>query len=100
MWQPASQIISSPARQCTRTPTRFDMVPEGTYKAASLPSISATRSCSRLTVGSSPKTSSPTSASAIAERIGSVGLVTVSLRKSRYRPGMGRFLRGATGNAG
>jgi hypothetical protein len=35
-----------------------------------------------LTVGSSPKTSSPTSASAIACRIFGVGLVTVSLLKS------------------
>ncbi len=35
-----------------------------------------------LTVGSSPKTSSPTSASAIARRIAGVGLVTVSERRS------------------
>ena len=35
-----------------------------------------------MTVGSSPKTSSPTSASAIARRIAGVGWVTVSLRRS------------------
>ena len=35
-----------------------------------------------LTVGSSPKTSSPTSASAMARRIAASGFVTVSLRRS------------------
>src|SRR5262245_11214984 len=58
------------------------MVPEGTKSAASLPRISAARSCRRLTVGSSRWTSSPTSASAIARRMARVGLVTVSLRRS------------------
>src|SRR5581483_1400806 len=58
------------------------MVPVGTKRAASLPAISAAR-CSRwLTVGSSPYTSSPTSASIMARRISGVGLVTVSLLKS------------------
>ena len=42
----------------------------------------AMRSCSALTVGSSPKTSSPTSAAAMAARMASVGRVTVSLRRS------------------
>ena len=37
---------------------------------------------SRLTVGSSPKTSSPTSASAMARRMAGVGRVTVSERRS------------------
>src|SRR5512134_1855260 len=50
--------------------------------AASLPSIDAIRSCSALTVGSSPKTSSPSGASIIAARIAAVGRVTVSLRRS------------------
>src|SRR5918998_4541296 len=50
--------------------------------AASLPRSSATYSSKRLTVGSSPKTSSPTAAPAIARRIPSVGFVTVSLRRS------------------
>src|SRR5690606_18644427 len=39
-------------------------------------------SSSSRTVGSSPNTSSPTAARAIASRMASVGLVTVSLRKS------------------
>src|SRR5437868_13425845 len=46
--------------------------------AASFSKISAARSCKRLTVGSSPYTSSPTSAAAIARRISGVGFVTVS----------------------
>ena len=41
-----------------------------------------TRSCSALTVGSSPNWSSPTSAAAIAARMGAVGRVTVSERRS------------------
>ena len=40
------------------------------------------RASSALTVGSSPATSSPTSAAAIAARMAGVGLVTVSLRRS------------------
>src|SRR5438067_1893297 len=58
------------------------MVPDGTYRAASMPTRSANASCSALTVGSSPYTSSPTSASAIARRISGVGRVTVSERRS------------------
>src|SRR5207244_969560 len=58
------------------------MVPEGTNSAASFPSTCAAISCRRLTQGSSPKTSSPTSASAIARRMPAEGLVTVSLRRS------------------
>src|ERR1700674_64944 len=58
------------------------MQPDGTNSADSFPKISAARSSSRLTVGSSPYTSSPTSASAIARRISAVGRVTVSLRRS------------------
>src|SRR5262249_15109204 len=58
------------------------MVPEGTNNAASFPSTCAAMPCSRLTQGSSPKTSSPTSASAMARRMSTEGLVTVSLRRS------------------
>src|SRR6266508_4641330 len=47
-----------------------------------LPTIAAHRSSRLLTVGSSPYQSSPTSASAMARRIASVGLVTVSERRS------------------
>jgi hypothetical protein len=72
-------MISSPARQCTAKATWLHIVPDGMKSAASLPSSSATISCSRLTVGSSNCCSSPTSASAIARRIAAVGRVTVSL---------------------
>src|SRR5579872_5902515 len=58
------------------------MVPVATKSPASLPMISAARCSSRFIVGSSPYTSSPTSASAIARRIAAVGRVTVSLRRS------------------
>ncbi len=47
------------------------IVPEGTKRAAALPVISAKVSCRRLTVGSSPYWSSPTSAVAMARRISS-----------------------------
>ena len=58
------------------------MVPEATKRPASLPSSSAARSSRALTVGSSPKTSSPSSAAAMARRIAGVGWVTVSERRS------------------
>jgi len=58
------------------------MVPDVTKTAASLPRRSATRFSRAFTVGSSPKTSSPTAAVAIACRMGSVGFVTVSERMS------------------
>src|SRR6185312_5175444 len=58
------------------------IVPLGTNRAASLPIMAAARCSSLFTVGSSPYTSSPTSASAIAARIAAEGRVTVSLRKS------------------
>ena len=60
-------------------------MPLVTNNPASLPSRSAAVRSSRLTVGSSPYTSSPTSASAIAWRIAVVGLVRVSLRRSITR---------------
>ena len=58
------------------------IVPEGTNTAASLPTAAAARSSSAITVGSSPQTSSPTSAVAITRRIASVGRVKVSERNS------------------
>src|SRR6476620_1164039 len=58
------------------------MVPLGKNSAASLPSNAATRSSSRRIVGSPSRSSSPTSAAAIAARIAGVGLVTVSLLRS------------------
>ena len=63
---------------CSRSAIWLAIVPLGTYSAASLPVTSAARSWRRLTVGSSPNQSSPTSASAIARRIATEGLVTVS----------------------
>jgi hypothetical protein len=50
--------------------------------AASKPSSAAIFSCSALTLGSAPKTSSPRGAVAIASRMAAVGCVTVSLRRS------------------
>src|SRR6266545_1303946 len=82
MWQVASQSSSSPGCVWTLTQIWFDMVPEGTNRAASLPSKAATRSCRRWTVGSSSKTSSATSAAWMAARMAAVGRVTVSLRRS------------------
>ncbi len=61
------------------------IVPLATKSAASFPIRSAAISSSRRTVGSSPKTSSPTSARYIASRIAGVGWVTVSLRRSMIR---------------
>src|SRR5262249_45277370 len=61
------------------------IVPPGNHSAASLPSSAATRSCSALTVGSSPRCSSPTSAPAMASRIAAVGLVSVSLISGTMR---------------
>src|SRR3989440_11739505 len=58
------------------------MVPEATKTAASLPSRAAAIASRRWTVGSSPQTSSPTSARAMASRISGVGSVSVSERRS------------------
>src|SRR5215211_1003969 len=85
MWAPSCKSTSSPRLVLTNTPIWLVIVPEGAYRAASLPSNSATYSSRWLTVGSSPKTSSPTGASNIASRIPSVGRVTVSLRRSITR---------------
>src|SRR4051794_3514435 len=77
--------ISSPRRVWARTAAWFPIVPDGTYTAASLPRTRAVSASSAITVGSSPQTSSPTSASAIARRISGVGRVTVSERRSTGR---------------
>src|SRR5215210_5445512 len=82
MWAPSCRSTSSPRAVLTKTQIWLVIVPDGAYRAASLPSSSATYSSRRLTVGSSPKTSSPRAASNIASRIPSVGRVTVSLRRS------------------
>ena len=77
--------ISSPRPGWARTAAWFPIVPDGTYTAASLPSMRAVSASSSITVGSSPQTSSPTSASAMARRISGVGRVTVSERRSTDR---------------
>src|SRR5438552_7062320 len=64
------------------TAARLDCVPDGKKSPASVPKLSARTSWRRLTVGSSPKTSSPTSAFAIAWRMPGDGWVTVSERRS------------------
>src|SRR5689334_21224257 len=95
-------MISSPRPQWVITQTRLPWVPDATNSASSKPSIAATSSCRALTDGSSPKTSSPTSASAIAARMARVGLVMVSLRKSVAMAGAAEhavLLRKANGNA-
>src|SRR5437879_333944 len=78
-------MYSSPRPQCVITPMRLLCVPDDTKIADSNPSIPPSRSCSALTLGSSPYTSSPTGAFAIAARIPADGCVTVSLRKSMIR---------------
>src|SRR5918992_3651374 len=76
------RITSSPRWQWLMSAARFDCVPEGKRSAASKPKISEARACRRLTLGSSPNTSSPSSASIIALRIAAEGRVTVSERRS------------------
>ena len=62
---------------CARAST-LAIDPVGVNRAASWPNSPATRSSSARTVGSSPYTSSPTSARTIASRIAAVGRVRVS----------------------
>src|SRR5512147_1930006 len=85
MWLLLSTMTSCPGWVCARMASWFAIVPEGTNSANRLLSSAAAISWSRLTVGSSPYTSSPTSARAMAFLIPSVGTVTVSLRKSIIR---------------
>ena len=82
MWADDSHSTSWPGATRDRTASRLASDPVGVNNAASCPNSAATRSWRALTVGSSPYTSSPTSAAAIAARISSVGRVTVSLRRS------------------
>ena len=77
------ELLARPRRAAARR-AGWPSSPVGVNSPASWPSRSATRSSSARTVGSSPKTSSPTSARAIAWRIASVGRVRVS------RAGTGR----------
>ena len=81
-WLRRSASSSSPRCVSTRMAIALPIVPDGTNSAASMPSSSAARRSRRSTVGSSPYTSSPTSASAMARRISGVGRVTVSERRS------------------
>src|SRR3546814_319652 len=85
-WPLCSSTIESPGRVWAPTATRLHIVPVGKKIARSLPSSSAIRSCSRLTVGSALRCSSPTSAPAIAARIASVGRVWVSENRLMERP--------------
>ena len=68
--------------QCVMTPSRFPMVPDGTNSPAGFPNMDAQKFSSSITVGSSPKTSSPKSALTMAAFIAAVGCVTVSDRMS------------------
>src|SRR5207245_10751942 len=82
MCESRSSTTSWPVRVWLTTETRLPMVPEATKSPASLPLRSAAIASSRLTVGSSSHTSSPTSARAMASRISGVGNVSVSERRS------------------
>ena len=94
MWASRGTRTSSPGRVRVRIATWLAIVPVGNQRPASCPSSAATRSWSRLTVGSSPNWSSPTSARAIASRIAGVGRVTVSERRSMTGPVLiGRSVR-------
>src|SRR5208337_1694833 len=91
MWARDSAITSCPGCVSKRIAIWLPMVPVGTNSAASRPNTSAARRSSRLTVGSSPYTSSPTSAAAMAARISGVGRVTVSERRSMIADTVGRL---------
>src|SRR5438093_986163 len=82
MCESRSSRTSWPVRVWLTTETRLPMVPEATKSPAALPRRSAASASSRLTVGSSSQTSSPTSARAMASRISGVGSVSVSERRS------------------
>src|SRR5208282_2420446 len=78
--EPTSALV--PRAQCVSIAARLPIVPLVTSSAASLPIIVAAIASSRFTVGSSPYTSSPSSARAMASRISGAGRLTVSLRRS------------------
>ena len=75
-----SSWLHSSCKAKTRSPTWASRILSPSSSTWSI--VPAGKSSRRATVGSSPKTSSPTSASAIARRSAGVGLVTVSDRKS------------------
>src|SRR5215471_9061864 len=81
-WESASVITSRPDGARASTASRLPIVPVATNTAACLPIRSAARASRRLMLGSSPKTSSPSSASAIARRMSGPGMVSVSDRRS------------------
>src|SRR5213082_2800527 len=89
MCESRSSTTSWPACVWATSETRLPMVPEATKTAPSLPRREAAIASSRWTVGSSPHTSSPTSARAIASRIAGVGRVSVSERRSTTSCGTG-----------
>src|ERR1043166_9316140 len=95
MCESRSRTTSWPACVCATTETRLPIVPEATKTAASLPSRAAAIASSRCTVGSSPHTSSPTSARAMASRISGVGSVSVSERRSTMSCTLGLLPLGA-----
>src|SRR5205809_1751078 len=78
----SSAISSSPGSERVRRAISFAIVAVGTKTDSSWPSKSATRRSSSLTVGSSRRCSSPTSAFAIASRMPRLGCVFVSERRS------------------
>ena len=73
-----STTSSPPGPMWSRNAIALHIVPLGRKTAASWPSRSATRSHSAVTVGSSKRCSSPTSASAMARRMAGDGRVCVS----------------------
>src|SRR2546421_12994877 len=75
-------MTACPRPTWVSTAIALPIVPLGTKRAASFPARSAANSCRRLIVGSSPYTSSPTSARYIAAFISGEGRVTVSLLRS------------------
>ena len=87
---PRSGTCALPARRCTRRRARnassrrrgSTASPTARTAPPRNPAAPATSASSALTLGSSPNTSSPTGAAAIAARIAAVGRVMVSLRKS------------------
>src|SRR5437867_3349344 len=82
MWKLGETRTVSPGSACAMTATRLAIVPLCTKSAASLPRRRSAVSSSLRTVGSSPKSSLPTSASASARRIAGVGTVEASVRRS------------------
>ena len=82
IWVFRPTMTESPRAHWERMATMLPWVPLVTRTASSLPSRSAAIASSRFTVGSSPSSASPSSASAIATRISVLGRVLVSLRRS------------------